>query len=138
VRGTARPGARAVLVAALLSALAPALSTGGAVHAQTLGSRQAHEQYLRLEWQPGQTRRGLPTVWGYVHNVSGGSLGNVRLSIQELDAGGRPVNATVGYVDGVIAPRGYAYFEVRVPRPATQYRVTVLHYDLLADPGGTP
>ena len=123
-----------MLAAALLSA--PVL--GGAADAQSLGSRQAHEQYLRLEWQPGQTRRGLPTVWGYVHNVSGGSLGNVRLSIQEIDDGGRPVSTTVGYVDGVIAPRSYAYFEVRVPRPATQYRVTVLHYDLLVDPGGTP
>jgi hypothetical protein len=134
VRRTARAAAPAVLAAALLSALAP----GDAVRAQPLGSRQAHEQYLRLEWQPGQTRRGLPTVWGYVHNASGSSLGNVRLSIQELDAGGRPVSTTVGYVDGVIGPRGYAYFEIRVPRPAMQYRVTVLHYDLVVAPGGGP
>lgn len=136
--GSAAARTRAVLAAALLSALALAPPPGSAVHAQALGSRSTHEHDVRLEWQTGQTRRGIPTVWGYVHNVSGGSLGNVRLSIQEIDAGGRPVSTTIGYVDGAIAPRGYAYFEVRVPRPATQYRVTVLHYDLLADPGGSP
>ena len=138
MRRTARAAARAVVAAALLFALAPAVPPGDGLRAQALGSRQAHDQSLRLEWQPGQTRRGLPTVWGYVHNVSGNSLGNVRLSIQEVDAGGRPVNTTVGYVDGVIGPRGYAYFEIRVPRPAMQYRVTVLHYDLLVAPGGAP
>lgn len=110
----------------------------GAAHGQSPGARQAGEQHLRLEWQPGQSRRGLPTVWGYVHNLYGGSLGNVRLSIQEVDAAGRAVSTTVGYVDGVIPPKGYAYFEIRVPRPAAEYRVTVLHYDLFTGAAGTP
>lgn len=93
---------------------------------------------MRVEWQPGQSRRGLPTVWGHVHNTYGGSLGNVRLSIQEIDADGRALSTTIGYVDGVIPPKGYAYFEVRVPRPATQYRVTVLHYDFYTGAGASP
>ena len=75
-------------------------------------------------------------MWGYVHNVHTGALGNVRLSIEEIDAAGRALSATPGYVDGVIAPGSYAYFEVRVPRAATQYRVTVFQYDVLVDPGG--
>ena len=101
-------------------------------------ARQPGEQHLRLEWQPGQTRRGLPTVWGYVHNLAGSSLGNVRLSIQEIDAGGRAVAPTIGCVDGIVPPKGYAYFEIPVPRAATQYRVTVLHYDLFVDAGSSP
>ena len=124
--------AHAAVALALLAVLDPA----AIVCAQSFGSRGAHEQYVRVEWQPGQTRRGIPTVWGYVHNLHTGALGNVRLSIEEIDGAGRALNATVGYVDGVVPPKGYAYFEVRVPRPATQYRVTVLNYDLLVDPAG--
>ena len=124
-------GRAACLAFALLAAFAPAPAC-----AQSFGSRAGQEQYVRIEWQPGQTRRGIPTVWGYVHNVHTGSLGNVRLSIEEIDGAGRAVSTTVGYVDGVIPPRDYAYFEVHVPRPATRYRVTVLHYDLLVDPAG--
>jgi hypothetical protein len=118
--------------------LAMALSLGAVADAQTPAARQPGDQHVRVEWQPGQSRRGLPTVWGHVHNLYGGPVGNVRLSIQEIDAGGRALSTTIGYVDGVIPPTGYAYFEIRVPRAATEYRVIVLHYDLITGAGSAP
>ena len=129
------PAARWLLAVAIAAAaLSPALGWAQS----NFGSRTAAEHYVRLEWQPGQTRRGLPIVWGYVHNVYGEALGNVRLSVQELDGAGHPVNTTIAYVDGVIQPKGYVYFEARVPRAAVRYRVILLHYDLFIDPGGNP
>ena len=118
--------------------LTMALSLGAVADAQSPEARQPGDQHVRVEWQPGQSRRGLPTVWGHVQNLYGGSVGNVRLSIQEIDADGRAVSTSVGYVDGVIPPKGYAYFEIRVPRAATDYRVTVLHYDLFTGAGSSP
>ena len=115
-----------VLGAALGSLwLAPAVGW-----AQNFGSASKDEQYLRVEWQPGQTRRGAPTVWGHVHNVYGELIGSVKLSIQEVDGAGSPVSTTVGYVDGVIQPKSSVYFETRVPRPDAQYRVSVLSYTI--------
>lgn len=101
-----------------------------------MAGRSPSESYLRVEWQPGQTRRGKPIVSGYVHNLYGEPIGNVRLSIEETDASGQVVATTVGYVDGVVPPKGSLYFETRVPRSTGQYRVVILYYDLFIDAGG--
>ena len=102
----------------------------GAGWAQNFGSRRLEEHYLRVDWQLGQTRHGAPIVRGHVHNVYGELIGSVKLSTQELDGAGNAASTTVGYVDGVIQPKGSLYFETRVPRPG-QYRVAVLSYTIL-------
>jgi len=121
---------RAMAVLAVVAATGFLWLAPGPAWTQGFGSRSLEEHYLRVDWQPGQTRRGAPTVWGQVHNIYGELIASVRLSIQELDGAGNAVSTTVGYVDGVIQPKGSLYFETRVPRPG-QYRVAILSYTIL-------
>jgi hypothetical protein len=93
------------------------------------------ERYLRLEWRLEQTRAGTPIIAGQVVNLYGEPITNVRLAIEEMDAQGQVVHTTIGYVDGIIPGLGQSYFEIRVPRAGVPYRVRVLFFDLVIDPG---
>jgi hypothetical protein len=111
------------------------LLSPGAGWAQNFGAA-AREPYIRVEWHLGESRRGGPLVSGFVYNNYGEPLGNVRLSIEEVDAAGSSVSRTIGYVDGPVPPKGRLYFETSVPRAgAAAYRVTILYFDLLIYPG---
>jgi hypothetical protein len=122
---------------ALLAAAVAALSLAGpSVSAQNgFGTARSIDSYVQVDWQPGQTRKGAPIISGRAHNLHGMPIARVRLAVQELSPSGGVASTTTGYVDGPIAPLGDVYFEVRVPRANTQYRVTVLHFELLTDPG---
>jgi hypothetical protein len=88
------------------------------------------DRYFRLDWEAGQPRCGRPTVTGTIFNDHPGLwLVNVRLLVEELDASGRPVSRTVGYVNDEAPPKRRAYFEVWVPVAAATYRVTVQSFD---------
>jgi hypothetical protein len=93
------------------------------------------ERYLRVEWGLGQTRSGAPAISGRVVNLYGEAIGNVRLAIEEMDAEGRVLSTTIGYVDGLVPGLGQSYFDIRVPRAGASYRVRVLFFDLFIDPG---
>jgi hypothetical protein len=121
-----------VFAVTLVVALATADATGWA---QNFGAARWTDPYVRVDWQSGQTRQGQPTIWGRVHNVNGNAITRVRLAVEELSPSGSVASTTIGYVDDTISPLGDTYFEVRVPRAGAQYRVTVLHFELLPEAG---
>lgn len=94
------------------------------------------DQYFRVEWQLGQSRSGRPTVTGYVYNGYGLSAFNIRLLVEQLDAGGQPTSRTTAYVNGDVPGMGRAYFEVPVPGAGASYRVSVLWFDWQGRGGG--
>ena len=123
-------GARLVKRAAVAGVVMAALLSWALASAQV-----PTKNYIELEWQLGQTRRGVPVVWGYVHNIYGEPIGNVRLAVEETDAAGRAVGRTIVDVYGIVPPKGTAYFEARVPRADVTYRIVVLRFDLMIHPG---
>lgn len=86
------------------------------------------DRYFSLEWQ-GEERRGKPIVSGYVTNVWGIGVNNVRLRVEALDGSGGVSGTYIGYVFGDVTPGTRAYFEVPVPQRAANYRVSVLSFD---------
>ena len=82
---------------------------------------------FRLEWETTQ-RNGRTVVSGYVHNEHEMRAENVRLLVEGLDAGAKPVTKKVTYVTGTIPNRDRAYFEATVPTAAS-YRVTIESFD---------
>ena len=82
------------------------------------------DQYFRVEATPGTDRKGRPTVWGYVHSLSGRGGGRPRLLLETLDAAGKPVSQQLVYVDSDFAG-GRVYWEARPNTPGPAYRATV-------------
>ena len=75
-------------------------------------------------WRFGGERRGRPNVSGYIVNQYRARAENLRLRVEALDASGKPVATTHGYVANV--PAGArVYFEVPVKERAPRYRVTI-------------
>jgi hypothetical protein len=99
----------------------------GPARGQSFGTPQA-EKFFRVEWQAQQTKNGQPAIGGFVYNDYGNWAGDVRLLVEGLDASGRPVSLTRGYVNGEVPPRGRVPFEVILPAPAATYRVTVEYF----------
>src|SRR5437879_4086032 len=97
----------------------------GGTRAAALSATPASE--LRVEWET-ITRGGRTVVRGYVHNQHQMRAENVRLLIEGLDAGARPVTTRVAYVFGTIPYRDRAYFEATVPA-AGAYRVSIESFD---------
>lgn len=121
------------LILAPASALALWLASG-AGQAQTFGGALPGA-HVRVEWEVGQARTERPVVSGYVYNDHGLTASGVRLLVESLDAGGRVVGRTVGYVDGGGVPaKGRTYFEVPVTVRGAAYRVSVGSVDW--SPGG--
>jgi hypothetical protein len=112
--------AKTLLVAVLLwAAVGPCVAL-----AQTAGDA---DRFFGLEWAGGE-RRGRPNVNGYVVNNYRVRAANMRLVIESLDATGKPVDTTSGYVADV-PPGGRVYFEVPVKQKAARYRVTITGWD---------
>lgn len=114
------------IVAVVLTALLLGTAAGWA---QNFGAPL--DRFFRLEWEAGLARGGQGVVSGYLYNDHGLWADNVRLLVEVLDSSGRMVASPVGYIHGWVPPKGRAYFEVRVPGPASggHYRVTVHLWD---------
>ena len=115
--------------------LAAAVAMGiGAGHATAPGQdfvpSALARQYFRVESESTRTKGGRPLLNGYVYNLSPYDVGNVRLGVEALGAGGEPVGGmTTGWVNGDIpANGGRRYFEVPLALAATDYRVTIQSY----------
>jgi hypothetical protein len=130
---------RNVVVGAVASVLAQACSGGvmpsppstlGAAGAQGSQSYAIYgaDRYFTLEWRPDE-RRGRPVVSGYVTNVWGMGVRDVRLRVETLDAAGNVSATDIGYVFGDVTPGARVYFEVPVQQKAGNYRVSVLSFD---------
>ena len=75
-------------------------------------------------------------VKGYVDNRSRLRVGDVHLRVETLDASGRVIGESFGWVMGDVAPGGRGYFVVRITVPGAGYRVSVESYDAIsASPG---
>ena len=92
------------------------------VEAFAIDSAIAEAPYLRLE--------------GFVTNQSLYDVQDVRLHVDVLDADGRPIGETSGWVFGDVLSGGRAYFAIDLPIPGAAYRVTISSFDLLAPARG--
>ena len=122
--------ARAV---AVLATLLIAVAVDGPARAQV---PEGLSRLFRVEWNVNEGSPTATRVQGYVYNDSRYSVTDVRLSIVSVDAGGRPVGETFGWVFGDIPARSRAYFVVPLTEPAATYRVTVISFDVVSESGG--
>ncbi|MBI1734885.1 MAG: hypothetical protein HYR51_06905 [Candidatus Rokubacteria bacterium] len=118
---------------ALLGVIAAVVALAAVTQA-TAQTWSTPDRGLRVEWESGSTKRG-PIVSGYVYNDLGYAIGNVRLLIESVDAGGQVVDTKVGYLQGTAPPFDRLYFEVRPGKPAASYRVRVAAWDPLGRGG---
>ena len=114
---------RNIALAALLTALAlPVVARAQAYRVY------GGEQFFTLDWAT-ETSRGRPVISGYVVNRYGIAAQRMRLLVESLDADGKVLDTTIGYVPGDVPAGSRAYFEVRLPGAAPTYRVSVLSWD---------
>lgn len=110
-------------VTAVLAALILGVASAWA---QNFGAPVDH--YLRLTWEMERPEGSSPRITGYLYNDRGLWATNVQLLVEAVDASGRTVAKTRGYVNDV-PPQGRAYFEVAAPAAAATYRVSVEFFD---------
>jgi hypothetical protein len=106
---------RALLFALLLCTAAPS-----AALAQSPGDA---DRFFGLEWGGGE-RRGKPNVNGYIVNQYRVGAANLRVNVESLDASGKTIATTPGFV-GDVPPGARVYFEVPVAQKAARYRVVI-------------
>jgi hypothetical protein len=90
--------------------------------------RWATEQFFRVEALEPVVRGNRTVVSGYVYNLHY-SNGKVRLETDTLDASGKVIGTTTGYVDSVVPLRGRTYFAYPVRTVGASYRTVVIWYD---------
>lgn len=135
--GLARSSDRGITTAMrrLLTAALVALVLGpSAARAQSYAIYGA-DRYFPIDAQTEARSRGA-VVAGYVRNEGGLAARDLRLRVEQLDAGGQVVATSVGYVFGTLTPGRRVYFEVPVPSAAATYRVSVLSFHWI-NPVGT-
>jgi len=117
-------GSRGALGLTLAMALGIALGGTPAPAAE----RWATEQFFRVEALEPVVRGNRTVVSGYVYNLHY-SNGKVRLETDTLDASGKVIGTTTGYVDSVVPLRGRTYFAYPVRTVGASYRTVVIWYD---------
>src|SRR5262249_485143 len=85
------------------------------------------DRFFGIEWSGGE-RRGRPNVNGYVVNNYRVRAANMRLLVDGLDANGKVIDTTSGYV-AEVPPGARVYFEVPLKQKAARYRVTITGWD---------
>ena len=108
-----------VLATALL---APAPGAAGPLYADA-----TLERYFALDWQA-TPAPAAQRIEGYVENRGNLPVERMRLAIDRLDAGGRPVGTSTVWVAGVVPANNRTYFASAVPA-AAGYRVRVVAFD---------
>lgn len=112
---------------ALALLLAVALATGLGITAAPAAERWNTDQFFRVEAE--SVNKGNRTVIsGYVYNLHY-SNGKVRLETDTLDAGGKVIGTTTGYVDNIVPLRGRTYFSYPVRTVGASYKTYVIWYD---------
>jgi hypothetical protein len=123
--------ARLSLVLVLVTACSMPASSSGPLTPLVVG----WEQFFDLTWTVG-TYRGRPVVSGRIYNKWNYAAANVRLLVDELDAGGRIVDQQLGWLGFTLTPGTTAPFEIPVKNPTPNHRVSVFAYDwVLTDRG---
>ena len=107
--------------------LAVALASGLGITAAPAAERWATDQFFRVEAEP--VNKGNRTVIsGYVYNLHYTNA-RVRLETDTLDAGGKVIGTTTGYVDNIVPLRGRTYFSYPVRTVGASYKTYVIWYD---------
>ena len=88
---------------------------------------------FRVSWER-ETEGLLPRIEGRVHNNSPFRVTDVRLQVDGLDGGSRPVGRTFAWALGEIAPGGDTSFVTEAVPGAVTYQITVVSYDVVSGP----
>jgi hypothetical protein len=107
------------------------LAAEGDVAAQQLAPHHpGWERYFAVTWEAFE-RGGRSKLGGYVTNQYGAPAWRVQLLVEGLDSSGQIVAQRVEWLAGDVPPFSRRYFEVRVPGPASSYRVRVFAFDFI-------
>jgi hypothetical protein len=82
------------------------------------------EQVFQLSWEV-SPRPGRPRLVGQIRNVSLFGTTQIRLLVEQLDAGAHPIAQQVAWLGAQINAGGSDFFDVPVPDRAAAYRVRV-------------
>ena len=113
---------------ALGLSLAMVLGTGLGIAPAPAAERWTTEQFFRVESAEPVVQGNRTVVSGYVYNLHY-SNGKVRLETDTLDAGGKVIGTTTGYVDSVVPLRGRTYFSYPLRTVGASYKTYVIWYD---------
>jgi hypothetical protein len=92
------------------------------------------EQFFKLTWEVGE-RRGKPVVTGRIYNNWNFAAANMRLLVDELDAGGQVIDQRVGWLGFTLTPGTTAPFEIPVAHATPNHRVSVFAFDWIQTNG---
>lgn len=112
--------------------LAMGLATG--IGPARAAERWATDQFFRVEAQP-VAKGGKTLISGYVYNLHY-STAKVRLETETLDADGKVIGTTTGFVDDLVPLRGRAYFSYPVRTVGASYKTYVIWYDWIDENRG--
>jgi hypothetical protein len=86
---------------------------------------------FRVSWEP-RTTGVIPTIQGNVRNDSAVWVTDVRLQVEGLDAGDRPMGERVAWALGNIVPGGESSFVVESVPGAVSYRIAVVSFAVVS------
>src|SRR5262244_1224909 len=116
----------------LTPAVALMLAVSPTAWAQNFGGSPA--PWFHVTWD--ERRHGpVEKIEGYVQNASPFRVTNVRLQIDGLDGGRRPVAQAFGWTIGDIPPGDRGYFIAPAISGATAYQITVSSFDVVSGAG---
>src|SRR5262249_47071011 len=84
---------------------------------------------FRLEWEPRLIGGSAAAVQGYVENRSAMRVGDMRLRVSSVDATGRVIGESFGWVMGGVPAGGRGFFVTRVDVRGSSSRTSVAPYD---------
>jgi hypothetical protein len=102
----------------------------GAALAVPAGAQSAACGPFRVEWNRAVLSPTAEKLEGFVYNESSCVVADVRLHVVAVNAEGRAVAETLGWVHGDIGAGARGYFVLPMPdAPAADYRVEVMSFD---------
>ena len=114
--------------ARVLATLAPL--AGMALAAPAAAQSAAACGPFRVEWNRAVLSPTAEKLEGFVYNESPCVVADVRIHVVAVNAEGRAVAETLGWVHGDIPAGARGYFVMPLPEPpAADYRVDVLSFD---------
>ena len=109
------------------------VSSVGCARAPAPGMQEGH--HFKLDWEL-VGRPDSPVVRGHIQNAALLPAKDFRLLVEGLDANGQVTTTVVGNVPGIVLAGDRLPFEVPVPSPDGQYRVSVLSFEWILPRGG--
>jgi hypothetical protein len=119
-----------VSVARVVVAVIGLFIAGMAAAGPARGQTAAPCGRFRVEWNLGVLSPTADKLEGFVYNESRCLVTDVRIHVVAMNAEGRPIAETLGWVYGDIASGARGYFVLPLPEAAAaDYRVDVVSFD---------